>query len=136
MHYSGTTLYSLRASASLHMEEYMQFVKKGKPPETQYATRPGACAKRREVTLGRPGFEPGRIRTWLSSGHPKAKVYRLILLFNVIFSNIAVCCIIRSCTLIVAADVFIDNLHGDLAVQSLLPRHRSIRFVDCAMLWT
>jgi hypothetical protein len=38
----------------------MQFVK-GKPPETQYATRPGARAKRREVALGRPGFEPGRI---------------------------------------------------------------------------
>jgi hypothetical protein len=34
---------------------------KGKPPETQYATRPGARAKRREVPLGRPGFEPGRI---------------------------------------------------------------------------
>jgi hypothetical protein len=32
----------------------MQFVK-GKPPETQYATRPGARAKRREVALGRPG---------------------------------------------------------------------------------
>jgi hypothetical protein len=43
----------------------MQFVK-GKPPETQYATRPGARAKRREVALGRPGFEPGRIRAWLS----------------------------------------------------------------------
>jgi hypothetical protein len=38
----------------------MQFVK-GKPPETQYATRPGARAKRRQVALGRPGFEPGRI---------------------------------------------------------------------------
>jgi hypothetical protein len=38
----------------------MQFVK-GKPPETQYATRPGARAKRREVALGTPGFEPGRI---------------------------------------------------------------------------
>jgi hypothetical protein len=38
----------------------MQFVK-GKPPETQFATRPGARAKRREVALGRPGFEPGRI---------------------------------------------------------------------------
>jgi hypothetical protein len=38
----------------------MQFVK-GKAPETQYATRPGAGAKRREVALGRPGFEPGRI---------------------------------------------------------------------------
>jgi hypothetical protein len=38
----------------------MQFVK-GKPPETHYATRPGARAKRREVALGRPGFEPGRI---------------------------------------------------------------------------
>jgi hypothetical protein len=34
----------------------MQFVK-GKPPETQYASRPGACAKRREVALDRPGFE-------------------------------------------------------------------------------
>jgi hypothetical protein len=32
----------------------MQFVK-GKPPESQYATRPGARAKRREVALGRPG---------------------------------------------------------------------------------
>jgi hypothetical protein len=38
----------------------MQFVE-GKPPETQYATRQGARAKRREVALGRPGFEPGRI---------------------------------------------------------------------------
>jgi hypothetical protein len=38
----------------------MQFVK-GKPPETQYATHPGARAKRREAALGRPGFEPGRI---------------------------------------------------------------------------
>jgi hypothetical protein len=38
----------------------MQFVK-GKPPETQYATRLGARAKGREVALGRPGFEPGRI---------------------------------------------------------------------------
>jgi hypothetical protein len=38
----------------------MQFVK-GKPPETQDATRPGARAKRREVALCRPGFEPGRI---------------------------------------------------------------------------
>jgi hypothetical protein len=38
----------------------MQFVK-GKPPETQNATRPGAREKRREVALGRPGFEPGRI---------------------------------------------------------------------------
>jgi hypothetical protein len=38
----------------------MQFVK-GKPPEIQNATRPGARAKRREVALGRPGFEPGRI---------------------------------------------------------------------------
>jgi hypothetical protein len=27
----------------------------------EYATRPGARAKRREVALGRPGFEPGRI---------------------------------------------------------------------------
>jgi hypothetical protein len=43
----------------------MQFVK-GKPPETQNATCPGACGKRREVALGRPGFEPGRIRAWLS----------------------------------------------------------------------
>jgi hypothetical protein len=43
----------------------MQLVK-GKPPETQYATRPGARAKRREVALDRPGFEPGRIRAWLS----------------------------------------------------------------------
>jgi hypothetical protein len=34
---------------------------KGKPPETQYATRPGARGKRREVALDRPGFEPGRI---------------------------------------------------------------------------
>jgi hypothetical protein len=34
----------------------MQFLK-GKPPETHYATRPGARAKRREVALGRPGFE-------------------------------------------------------------------------------
>jgi hypothetical protein len=42
----------------------MQFVK-GKPPESQYATRPGARAKRREVALGSPGFEPGRIRAWL-----------------------------------------------------------------------
>jgi hypothetical protein len=38
----------------------MQFVKE-KPPETQYATRPGARAKRQEVALGRPGFEPGGI---------------------------------------------------------------------------
>jgi hypothetical protein len=43
----------------------MHFVK-GKPPETQYATRPGARAKRREVALGRPGFEPGRNCAWLS----------------------------------------------------------------------
>jgi hypothetical protein len=49
----------------------MQFVK-GKPPETQYATRPGARAKRREVALGRPGLEAGRMRAWLSLGHPKA----------------------------------------------------------------
>jgi hypothetical protein len=45
----------------------MQFVK-GKPPETQYTTHPEARAKRREVALGRPGFEPGRIRAWLSLG--------------------------------------------------------------------
>jgi hypothetical protein len=38
----------------------MQFVK-GKSPEIHYATRPGARAKRRDVALGRPGFEPGRI---------------------------------------------------------------------------
>jgi hypothetical protein len=44
----------------------MQYVK-GKPPETLYATRPGARAKRREVALSRPGFEPGRIRAWLTS---------------------------------------------------------------------
>jgi hypothetical protein len=37
----------------------MHFVK-GNPPESQYATYPGAHAKRREVALGRPGFEPGR----------------------------------------------------------------------------
>jgi hypothetical protein len=43
----------------------MQFVK-GKPPDTQYATCPGARAKRRDVALVRPGFEPGRIRAWLS----------------------------------------------------------------------
>jgi hypothetical protein len=43
----------------------MQFAK-GKPPETQNATRPGARAKRRELALGRPGFKPGHIRTWLS----------------------------------------------------------------------
>jgi hypothetical protein len=43
----------------------MQFVK-GKPPDTQYATRPGARAKRREVALGTSGFEPGSIRAWLS----------------------------------------------------------------------
>jgi hypothetical protein len=43
----------------------MQFVK-GKPLGTQYATRPGARAKRREVALDRPGFEPGRICAWLS----------------------------------------------------------------------
>jgi hypothetical protein len=34
--------------------------------ETQYATRPGARTKRREVALGRLGFEPGRMRAWLS----------------------------------------------------------------------
>jgi hypothetical protein len=39
----------------------MQFVK-SKPTETQNATRTGARVKRREVALGRPGFEPGRIR--------------------------------------------------------------------------
>jgi hypothetical protein len=38
----------------------------GKPPETQYATCPGARAKRREVALRRPGFEPGRLSAWLS----------------------------------------------------------------------
>jgi hypothetical protein len=43
----------------------MHFVK-GKLPETQYATRPGARVKRREVALGRPGFEPGRRRAQLS----------------------------------------------------------------------
>jgi hypothetical protein len=43
----------------------MQFVK-GKPPETQYAIRPGARLKRRGVALGRLGFEPGCIRAWLS----------------------------------------------------------------------
>jgi hypothetical protein len=50
----------------------MQLVK-GKPPETQYATRPGAGAKRREVALGRPGFEPGRIRAWLSLRPPQGE---------------------------------------------------------------
>jgi hypothetical protein len=35
----------------------MHFVK-GKPPDTQYATHPAACVKRREVALGRSGFEP------------------------------------------------------------------------------
>jgi hypothetical protein len=53
----------------------MQFVKK-KPPEPSYANRPGARAKRQEVALGRPGFEPGHISAWLSfrpsQGHPKA----------------------------------------------------------------
>jgi hypothetical protein len=43
----------------------MQFVK-GKPPEAQHATRPGAHAKRPEVALGRPGFELVRLHTWLS----------------------------------------------------------------------
>jgi hypothetical protein len=43
----------------------MQFVK-GKPSETQYATCPGARAKRREVALGRLGFEPGSLGAWLS----------------------------------------------------------------------
>jgi hypothetical protein len=43
----------------------MRFVKGG-PPETQHAICPGACARRREAALGRPGFEPGRIRAWLS----------------------------------------------------------------------
>jgi hypothetical protein len=43
----------------------MQFVK-GKPPETQCSTRPGDRAKRREVALGGPGFEPKCIRAWLS----------------------------------------------------------------------
>jgi hypothetical protein len=49
-----------------HGEIHMQFVQR-KPPETQYATRPGARAKSREVALGRPGFEPGRIHAWLGS---------------------------------------------------------------------
>jgi hypothetical protein len=43
----------------------MQFAK-GKPPEMQCAIRPGARAKSREVALGRPGFEPGRMLAWLS----------------------------------------------------------------------
>jgi hypothetical protein len=43
----------------------MQFVK-GNPPETQYATRPRARAKRREFALVRLGFESGRVCAWLS----------------------------------------------------------------------
>jgi hypothetical protein len=53
--------FGLAARGGIHM----QFVKV-KPPETKYATRPGARVKRREVALGRPGFEPGRILAWLS----------------------------------------------------------------------
>jgi hypothetical protein len=34
--------------------------RKEKAPEAQYATYTGAHAKRREVAMGRPGFEPGR----------------------------------------------------------------------------
>jgi hypothetical protein len=52
---------------------HMQFVNE-KPPETQYTTRPGARAKRREVALAKPGFEPRRVDAWLSlrpsQGHP------------------------------------------------------------------
>jgi hypothetical protein len=55
----------------------MQFVK-GKPPEAQYATRPGARARRREVALGRPGFEPGRIRAWLSLRPSQGQLWQLL----------------------------------------------------------
>jgi hypothetical protein len=50
----------------------MQFVM-GKSPETQHATRPGARAKRREVAVGRPGFEPGRTRAWLRLRPPQGQ---------------------------------------------------------------
>jgi hypothetical protein len=43
----------------------MQSVK-GKLLRTQYAPRQGARAKGREVALGGPGFEPGRISASLS----------------------------------------------------------------------
>jgi hypothetical protein len=63
--------FGLAPSGGIHM----QFVK-GKPPETQYATCPGARAKRREVALGRPGFEPGRIRACLSHLVTKIRKHR------------------------------------------------------------
>jgi hypothetical protein len=59
---SSALNFGLAPSGGIHM----QFVK-GKPPETQNATCPGARAKRREVALGRPGFEPGSLGAWLSS---------------------------------------------------------------------
>jgi hypothetical protein len=48
----------------------MQFLKM-KPPETQFTTCLGARAKRREVALGRPGFEPGCVRGWVRSSQAK-----------------------------------------------------------------
>jgi hypothetical protein len=56
-----TLIFGLAPSGGIHM----QFIK-GKPPETQYATCPGARAKRQEVALGRRGCEPGHIGALLS----------------------------------------------------------------------
>jgi hypothetical protein len=53
--YSGTTPYSLRASASLHMEEYTCNSKGGKPPETPDAPYRAARIKD-EVALGGTGI--------------------------------------------------------------------------------
>jgi hypothetical protein len=63
--FSDYAILALSFGLAPHGGIHMQFVK-GKPPETQCATCPGARAKRREVALGRPGFEAGRIRAWLS----------------------------------------------------------------------
>jgi hypothetical protein len=50
----------------------MQFVK-AKPAESQYATFPGARAKRLEVALGRTGFEPGRMAEVKAIPMPNSK---------------------------------------------------------------
>jgi hypothetical protein len=81
----------------------MQFaIVKEKPPETLYTTRLRARAKRREVALGRPGYEPVRIRAWLfkamciqGRGHPKAVRTPLITQSPVMSDNDSACSFTR-----------------------------------------
>jgi hypothetical protein len=83
----GYAILAYSFGLALSGEVHMQFVK-GNPTETQFATYPGARAKRREVALGRARIEPGRIHAWLSSWPSRGQHrMRVLLLHELVLLN-------------------------------------------------